>query len=151
MGQKRGGGMEGRVRRRVVGSGVAAPGAYWRRRRACRGPRSLRLWPGGGGRKARRGVGAIAEPWVGVDSSKPPGLARHAGATIGRGGGSLHSWRAAGLPLRSDPWARWREFHTSSKASARTCRRREYLLTPRVQGWQNCTHATCFGGFFERK
>ena len=41
---------------------------------ACRGPRSLRLWPGGGGRKAcRRGV-AVAEPWVGVDSSKPPRL-----------------------------------------------------------------------------
>ena len=90
--------MVGKVRRSVAGGG-RAPGAYRRRRRACRGPRSLRLWPGGGGRKARRGVGAIAEPWVGVDSSKPPGLARHAGATIGRGGGSLHSWRAAGLPL----------------------------------------------------
>ena len=28
----------------------------------------------GGGRKARRGEVAIAEPWVGVDSSKPPRL-----------------------------------------------------------------------------
>lgn len=65
--------MVGKVRRRVVGAGVAVPGAYWRRRRACRGPRSLRLWPGGG-RKARCGVVAVAEPWVGLDSSKPPRL-----------------------------------------------------------------------------
>lgn len=45
--------MVGKVRRSVAGGG-RAPGAYRRRRRACRGPRSLRLWPGGGGRKARR-------------------------------------------------------------------------------------------------
>ena len=32
---------------------------------------------------------AVAEPWVGVDSSKLPRLARHAGATIGRGGGNF--------------------------------------------------------------
>ena len=49
--------MVGRERRRVTRGG-RAPGAY-RRRRACRVPRSLRLWPGGGGRKARRGVVAI--------------------------------------------------------------------------------------------
>ena len=62
-----------RGRRRVTWGG-RAPGAYRRRRRACRGARSLRLWPVGGGRKARRGVVAVAEPWVGVDSSKPPRL-----------------------------------------------------------------------------
>lgn len=51
--------MVGKVRRSVAGGG-RAPGAYRRRRRACRGPRSLRLWPGGGGRKARRGEVAVA-------------------------------------------------------------------------------------------
>lgn len=86
-----------RGRLRVTWGG-RAPGVYRRRRRACRGARSLRLWPVGGGRKARRGVVAIAEPRVGIDSSKPPRLyatiaavrrACHAGATRGRVGGSF--------------------------------------------------------------
>ena len=107
MGQKRGGGMEGRERRRVVGAGVAAPGAYWRRRRACRGPRSLRLWLGGGGRKARLGEVAIAEPWVGVDSSKPPRLLVTV-ASLWVGGPSRRRLAEAGRrkpkPPRAQEW-----------------------------------------------
>ena len=56
------------------------------RRRACRGARSLRLWPVGGGRKARRGEVAVAEPWVGVDSSKPPRLFATVVALVAGGG-----------------------------------------------------------------
>ena len=87
----------GRERRSEAGAAEGGGGRGWRRR-ACRGARSLRLWPVGGGRKARRGEVAVAEPWVGVDSSKPPRLyatiaavrrACHAGAAKRRGGGSF--------------------------------------------------------------
>ena len=81
MGKKRGGAVCG------VG-GVVGSGGVKRGRRRVAG-----IAPGAGtaaGRKARRGVVAVAEPWVGVDSSKPPGwLAtpeRPLVAVAGRGG-----------------------------------------------------------------
>ena len=44
------------------------------------------LVPVGGGRKARRGEVAVAEPWVGVDSSKPPRLFATVVALVAGGG-----------------------------------------------------------------
>ena len=44
---------------------------------------------------------------------------------------------------------RYQQSRTQGARFAGAGRRKPLLL--RVQGRQNCTHATCFGGLFERK
>lgn len=80
---------------------------------ACRVPRSLRLWPGGGGRKARRGEVAVASRgWLATPErpsvaavgrcTRGGRRACHAGAAKRRGGGSFTHPRRPRLRLAED-------------------------------------------------